>query len=89
MAILKKNAAGYEKMNDSFEIRFAFQKWLFLAKIKSLEHKIADKDPDACCKAERQFFARETKRLNAMSGAALDHLKEELKFARSEVNECS
>ena len=89
MAILRKNAEDFEKMNDSFEIRFALQKWLFLAKIKSLQEKVNVRDPDACCQAERQFFTREMKRLNQMSGAAVDHLKEELKFARSEVNECS
>ena len=63
MAILKNHAADYESMNDSFEIRFAFQKWLFLAKIKTLQGKVAIKDPDACCHAERQFFTREMRRL--------------------------
>jgi len=49
MAILRKNAEDFEKMNDSFEIRFALQKWLFLAKIKSLQEKVNVRDPDACC----------------------------------------
>ena len=37
MRILKKNADEFAKMKDMNEIRFFYQKWLFIAAVKKLQ----------------------------------------------------
>ena len=41
------------------------------------------------CEVEKEFFGREMRRLQGMNGAIVATLREDLQFARSELNECS
>ena len=49
MALLRESAGDAEENRIRFEKQFAFQKWLFISKIKSLQGVAKADVHDECC----------------------------------------
>lgn len=79
----------FDQLQTKSTINFFFERWAFVAKIKSLQMKEDSprQQSEMAVKAERSFFQRELQKLQEGSGAGYDQLKQDLRLCRQENNE--
>lgn len=80
--------SGIEQQKSRMNVFFL--KWVFLSQLRKLKKLDATSCAHAdVCAIERQFFARQMNKLGDLNKLTLDQLKNDLKEARSEINELS